>query len=573
MKPETRRRTIVIGLLGISLIVGLVGGYVIAHKTMPDMARGKGSLSATPERTEEPGGMAGMPGMAHPPSGTPPGAVVLPAVQRQLIGVRSTPVTRARLEQTIRAVGSVDYDERKLTQVNLRVSGWIQKVFVDAVGKAVRKGEPLLTLYSPDLLATQDEYLLALRSQEQLGSSPMPEAKQGAAALVASARERLKLWNLTDEQIAALERRGKAEPSMTVYAPSTGIVLKREALPGKYVEPGTMLYELVDLSTVWVHADIYESEIASVRLNQRATVTFEAYREESFQGKVSYIYSLLTPETRTVKVRIELPNPGFKLKPGMYGTVTLSTDAQERLVVPKEAVLDTGLRQLVYLDRGQGVYMPTEVKVGRRSEDAVEILEGLKEGERVVISANFLLDAESKLASTGNMQQMMGQIGMADWQMRGAREAKMEGMPMGEGGVPAPPGRAGAMKDMEGMKGMPGMSSDAAKPVSETRQAGGLTLQFTTAPEIPKPGENALRIKLTDQSGKPVTNANVLFLYTMPMPGMTESKATATHTKDGIYEGKAMLGMGGTWEVTANVTIPGKPPISEKFRVQVSGGM
>jgi Cu(I)/Ag(I) efflux system membrane fusion protein len=268
-----------------------------------------------------------------------------------------------------------------------------------------------------------------------------------------------------------------------------------------------------------------------------------------------------------------LPNPGFKLKPGMYGTVTLSTDAQERLVVPKEAVLDTGLRQLVYLDRGQGVYMPTEVKVGRRSEDAVEILEGLKEGERVVISANFLLDAESKLASTGNMQQMMGQIGMADWQMRGAREAKMEGMPMGEGGVPAPPGRAGAMKDMEGMKGMPGMSSDAAKPVSETRQAGGLTLQFTTAPEIPKPGENALRIKLTDQSGKPVTNANVLFLYTMPMPGMTESKATATHTKDGIYEGKAMLGMGGTWEVTANVTIPGKPPISEKFRVQVSGGM
>ena len=569
MKPETRRKARVSALVALSLAIGLTAGYMLAHKTMPKRAK-----APSVEAMHEMPGMAGM--KSDQPQQSMPaasGAVILSAVQRQLIGVRSAPVTRARLEQTIRAVGSVDYDERKLTQVNLRVSGWIQKVFVDAVGKAVRKGEPLLTLYSPDLLATQDEYLLALRSQEQLTSSPMPEAKQGAAALVASARERLKLWNLTDEQIAALERRGKAEPSMTVYAPSTGIVLKREALPGKYAEPGTMLYELADLSTVWVHADIYEAELAAVRLNQPATVTFEAYRGESFQGKISYIYPSVTSETRTVKVRVELPNRGFKLKPGMYGTVTLSTDAQERLMVPKEAVLDTGVRQLVYLDRGQGVYVPTAVKLGRRSEDAVEILEGLKEGERVVLSANFLLDAESKLASTGNMQQMMGQIGMADWQMRGAREAKMEGMEgmkgmdMGKGGVSAPPGRAGAM---EGMKGM---GSAPAKLVSESRQVAGLSLTLTTLPETPKAGENVLRLKLTDQAGKPVTNAKVLFIYTMPMPGMSETKAHATHSKDGIYEGKAMLGMGGTWEVTANVTIPGKPPISEKFRFTVGGGM
>lgn len=552
MKIETRRRLIVTAAVMLSMVIGLMGGYMLAHKRMPQMT--------TTGKVED---MKGMPGMPIPAA--PSGAVVLPAVQRQLIGVRTTEVKYVPLGQEIRAVGAVTYDERKLTQVNLRVSGWIKKVFVDSVGKDVRKGEPLLTLYSPDLLATQDEYLLALRSQTQLAGSPMAEAKESARAIVASARERLKLWNLTDEQIAALESRGKSEPVITVYAPSSGVVLKREALPGKYVEPGTTLYELADLSTVWIYADVYESQIANVKENQAGIVTFDAYPEENFRGKVQYIYPTLNEATRTIRVRLELPNPRAKLKPGMYGNVTLKTDQQERLVVPKEAVLDTGLRQVVFLDRGEGVYLPTQVKLGRRSENLVEILEGLSEGDRVVTSANFLLDAESKLASAGGMQAMMGQIGMADWQMRGAYEAKMEGMDMGKGGVSAPPGREGAMKDM------PGMSSASAKAFSETRQSGGLTLQLTTVPEVPKAGENILRLKVMDQAGKPVTNANVLFIYTMPMPGMTDSKAPAIY-KDGAYEGKAMLGMGGAWDVTANVTIPGKSPITEKFRVQVAGG-
>jgi Cu(I)/Ag(I) efflux system membrane fusion protein len=332
------------------------------------------------------------------------------------------------LEQEIRTVGTVDYDERAFTQVNLRVSGWIQEVFVNSVGRSVRKGEPLFTLYSPDLLATQDEYLLALKTKSLLAASPLADAKDSAAALVASARERLHLWDLTDEQIAAVERRGKAEPVLTVYAPSTGIVLKREALPGKYVEPGTTLYEVADLSHVWVHADIYESEMAAVKINQPASVTFASYPGETFRARVAYIYPSLNSEARTVRVRLELPNPGLRLKPGMYGTVTLRTDSAKTLVVPKEAVLDTGLRQLVYLDRGQGVYEPAPVKLGRKSQDRVEVLEGIKEGDRVVTSANFLLDAESKLASSGSMQEMMGRIGMADWQMRGAYEKKMEGM-------------------------------------------------------------------------------------------------------------------------------------------------
>jgi hypothetical protein len=191
-------------------------------------------------------------------------------------------------------------------------------------------------------------------------------------------------------------------------------------------------------------------------------------------------------------------------------------------------------------------------------------MEGLKEGDRIVTSANFLLDAESKLASASSMQGMMGRIGMADWQMRGAYEAKMEGMSGMQG--------MKGMKGMKGMTGMPGMAPGSGKAISESRTVAGYVLTLTTLPETPKAGEVLLKLKVADQSGKPVTNAQVLFVYTMPMPGMTESKITAHHTKEGLYEGKAMLGMGGTWVVTANVTIPGKPPVTEKFQFMVAGG-
>jgi len=540
MNNDTSKKWLLVGVAAAGVVAGVVGGYFAAHvgmSDMPGMTTGKGDVKGMDMKAMQ--GMEGMKGMQ-------PGAVVIPAVTRQLIGVRSAPVTYAPLAQEVRAVGTVEYDERKLTKVNLRVSGWIEQVFVNAIGQSVRAGQPLLTLYSPDLLATQDEYLLAVKAQAQLEGSPVAEARQQAAALVSSARERLRLWNLTDEQIAVIERRGKAERVLAVYAPSSGIVLKRQALPGNYVEPGTTLYELADLSTVWINGDIYESEIPSVKLNQPAKVTFEAYPSETFRGKVAYIYPYLNEATRTVRVRMEFPNPHLKLKPGMYGNVVLGVDAGRRLVVPKEAVLDSGLRQLVFLDLGQGVYQPYPVKLGRRSQEYVEVLEGVKEGDRVVTSANFLLDAESKLASAGGMQAMMGQIGMADWQMRGAHEAKMEGMP--------------------------GMKSEPGKPVSETRQVSGFSLTLSTVPDKPKAGENVLRLKLADQAGKPVTNAQVVFAYTMPMPGMMESKAKATHTKDGIYEAKALLGMGGTWVVTANVTLPNYPPISEKFQITVGGG-
>ncbi len=590
MNQLTYKNSFVVGAVALGVIATVTIGFFTVHRMvgdMADMTMGTGVALAAPGHGKnglleqaEGGGvrtsgemgdmkqmdMKGMPmeGMSAAPSG----AVVIPAVMRQLIGVRSAPAGVAVLGQEIRAVGTVGYDERGLTQVTLKTSGWVREVFVDSIGRSVRKGEPLFTFYSPDLLATQDEYLLALRTQDQLAMSPLDEIKTNAASLVVSARERLRLWDVTDAQMATLERRGTAEPVLTVYAPSSGIVLKREALPGKYVEPGTTLYEVADLSTVWISADIYESEVAAVTLNQPASVTFAAYPGETFQGTVSYVSPTLNAEARTVRVRLELPNPGLKLKPGMYGNVTVQTDAVNTLVIPKEAVLDTGLRQLVFLDRGEGAYVPYPVKLGRRSQDDVEVLEGLKEGDRIVTSANFLLDAESKLASASSMQAMMGRIGMGDWQMRGAYEGTMEGME-GMGDMKGMP--MGDMKGMEGMKGMKGMKGPS---VPETREVAGLSFALNTAPENPKAGNVLLKLKLADQAGKPVTNAQVVFVYTMPMPGMTDSKVTARHSKDGLYEGTVLLGMGGTWVVTVNVTVPGRPPIAEKYQFSVAkGGM
>ena len=575
MNQQSYKKNFVIGVMAIGALAGVAASFITAHRVTGEMREMKGMPMEQMDMKEmalSMGGMAGMPGM----SAAPPGAVAIPAVARQLIGVRSAAVAYKTLTQDIRTVGTVGYDERGLTQVTVKTSGWVREVFIDSIGRPVRKGDPLFTLYSPDLLATQDEHLLAVKAQAQLAISPLGDAKANAASLVASTRERLRLWDVTDAQMATLERRGKAEPVLTVYAPSSGIVMKREALPGKYVEPGSTLYEVADLSTVWISADIYESEVAAVKLNQPAAVTFAAYPGETFRGTVSYIYSTLNAEARTVRVRVEMPNPELRLKPGMFGTVTLVTDAARMLVVPKEAVLDTGLRQLVFLDRGQGRYEQASVKLGHRSQDEVEVMEGLNEGDRIVTSANFLLDAESKLTSASSMQAMMGRIGMGDWQMRGAYEGKMEGMDMGDmKGMPM-----GDMKGMEGMQGMkgmenmPGMKMEASNAMTGagTHQAGGLSLTLNTAPQKPTAGNVMLKLKLNDQAGKPVTNAQVVFVYTMPMPGMTDSKAAALHTKDGLYEGTVLFGMGGTWVVTVNVTVPGRPAIAEKYQFSVAGG-
>src|SRR5262245_58181940 len=288
--------------------------------------------------------------------------------QRQMIGVTYGTVEQTTLKKTIRAVGRVDFDERRLADVTFKVSGWVQDLFVDYTGKSGPKGEQLLTLYSPDLATSQEEYLLALRTRDQLAGSSLPEARNGSQGLVEAARRRLLLWDLTPQQLKALEERGTPQTYLTLYAPTSGIVIEKEVVKGMRVEPGMRLYRIADLSTVWLTADIYEYEVPLVREGQEVTISLSYYPGETFSGKITYIYPYLDTQTRTNKVRLEFTNPQGKLKPGMYTNSEIEINLGTTLTVPASAVSQSGLRQLVFVDQGQGVFAPREVRLGVQAD-------------------------------------------------------------------------------------------------------------------------------------------------------------------------------------------------------------
>jgi len=326
-----------------------------------------------------------------------PGTVQISPERQQLIGVKMGTVEMKPLEKVIRTVGRVDYDEKRLVTISPKIGGWIEDLYVDFTGRFVQQGEPLLTLYSPELVSTQEEYLLALRAKKDLIKSPFPEVAGSGNTLVESAKRRLKLWDISDDQIKALEESGQAKKTLTLYSPFSGFVLEKTAYKGMNVMPGMALFKLADLSVVWLYADIYEYELPFIRLGQQATVQLSYLPGETFTGKALYIYPSLDPNTRTAKVRFEFPNPHGKLKPEMYANVEIKVHLGQKLTVPEGAIIDTGIRQLAIIDKGSGYFEPREVKVGAKVDDYYEVIKGLKAGERVVTSANFLIDSESKL--------------------------------------------------------------------------------------------------------------------------------------------------------------------------------
>ncbi len=339
-----------------------------------------------------------------------PGAVMVSTERQQLIGLRTGLVGYRSIERTIRTVGVVEFDERRLADVNIKIDGWIESLLVNFTGELVEKGQPLLTIYSPDLVSTQEEYLQALRAKETLTKSRFPDIASGADTLVNASKRRLQYWDISDEEIATLERTRTPRKTLTLYSPIDGVVIEKMVFRGKKVMPGENLYKVADLSTVWVQGEIYEYEVPAVKLGQQATITLASYPGEVFRGKVSYIYPVLQEKTRTVKVRFEFPNTkDWKLKPQMYANVELKIPLGKRLVVPDEAILDSGTKQLVFIDKGQGTFEPRDVKVGARVDGYTEVLAGLASGERVVTSANFLIDSESQLkAAIGGMGSMPG---------------------------------------------------------------------------------------------------------------------------------------------------------------------
>jgi len=454
------------------------------------------------------------------------GGINVSPEKQQLVGIRTALAEVRPLVKKIRTVGIVTYDETRVAQVFSKVDGWVEKLFVDYIGKLVEKGQPLFTYYSPDLVTTQEEYLLALDAKQRLGSSSIREISAGADSLLESAHRRLALWDISEDQIDELQKSRRPKRSLTLFSPISGFVIKKDVLQGMKVMPDKELYTITDLSTVWVNADIYEFELANVRLGQRATIALSYFPGQTFSGKVTWISPVLEEKTRTTKVRLEFANRDFKLKPEMYANVEIEVDGGKKLAIPDEAVLDSGIRKIVFIDKGEGRYAPAEVKLGGKFDGYYEVLSGLSPGERIIASASFLLDSESRLTEA------MGAM------------AGMPGMDMGETQKKAP----------------------AAATATE-KKAGDLTLSLETQPAKPKLGDNRVRLKIRDAKGNPVLDATVNITSTMTMPGMAPGKAVAKHVKDGVYEATVNLAMAGAWEIGVSVQRPGQKPVQEKFTV------
>jgi Cu(I)/Ag(I) efflux system membrane fusion protein/cobalt-zinc-cadmium efflux system membrane fusion protein len=338
---------------------------------------------------------------AAPPQGGEgaPGQIVIDSVTAQNMGIRTVAVERRNLSRTIRTIGLVTYEEQSQYSVNSKIEGWIDRLHINQTGQMVKKGQPLMEIYSPDLVAAQQEYLLALETSSRLAGSTSGVTAAGAGRLLDAARTRLKYWDISDQQIKELEKSRQVRKTLTLYSPYQGIVTEKPVVEGMRVMSGKELLQISDISKVWVNADIYEYEQAWIKVGLPATVEFSFAPGKPLPGKITYIYPYVEGETRTIKARIELANPGLELKPDMYANVSIEAGAiASVLAIPGNAVLNSGKGQTVFVALGEGRFAPRQVKTGVSDEEGyVQILEGLQEGEQVVTSAQFMLDSESKL--------------------------------------------------------------------------------------------------------------------------------------------------------------------------------
>ena len=377
----------------------------------------------------------------------PMGTVQITPEKQQLIGVKYGQVETGGGSRTIRAVGKVAIDETRIEHVHTKLEGWIDKVSVDFTGKLVKKGDPLLTIYSPEMLASQRELLLAVKAKDMMRDNPLPAAYDQSESLLQAARRRLELWDLSEAQIDQVLKSGEPIKNITLYSPITGYVTERKAFPQLKVMPDTDLYTIVDLSQVWIMADVFEYEAPNIRLGEAARISLQALPGRTFNARIDYLQPQVDPTTRTLKVRLNMENPGLMLKPDMYADVEIRVSLPSNLTVPAEAVLDAGEHKTVFVDRGNGFFEPRQVKTGERDGNRIQILSGLSGGERVVTSGNFMIDSESQMKSAAaGMGGMAGMPGMT------SEPAKPE-MPANQ--PKAPSGKP----DAKGMADMPGMGA------------------------------------------------------------------------------------------------------------------
>lgn len=499
----------------------LVGLWFHYHAAPPLTAVETPSVDSTPQ-----GSLASS--MPTPPMSTEAALVPVQISPQRLqsIGVKTGEVVRKFVEDEILTTGNVAVDETRLAYVQVRFSGYIQKVFADATYQYVRKGQPLFTIYSPDLVATEREYLAAKQNQQQVAQSTVPGVASSATSLLDAAAERLNQWGVPQKEIARLQSSGQVQQELEIDSPVSGYITERNALSSVAVQPEMRLYTLADLSSVWVQAQVFQNDLARIKVGAPATLAVNTYPGRTFSGRVDFVYPQVDMDTRTAKVRVVFSNPGLQLKPGMFVNVSLKIPMGSQLVIPATGVLQSGTREIAFVTRSDGYIEPREVQLGSRVGDNFIVLQGLKAGEQIVTSANFLIDSESQL------QAALGSF------------------------VPPPPG-AGAASAMNAPQANVELSSD---------------------PTPPRKGGNVFRVKLTGASGTPISGAEVSVTFVMPaMPamGMASMRVPVTLSEkgNGLYEGSGELGSGGSWQVTILAKQNGQIIATKQLSVNATGGM
>lgn len=531
MKTRTYQIALASSLAACVALVGALA-YLLLHGA---------HLHATADSVEDPVVARGPAITAHqaPPSspadaGSSPLAPVQLSPQRlQEIGVTTATVSVKNVTDDLNVPGNVDIDEEKLAYVQTRFPGWIQDVYANATYQYVHKGQPLFTIYSPDLVSSEQEYLLAHQNQkafspdEHTGSGMGSMAAQEGGWLLQSAEERLRQFGIPQQAIANLQQTGKVERNIAIDSPVSGYITERNALPNAYVQPDTKLYTVADLSTVWVYANVFQDAVGRLRPGDPAQVTVDAYPGRKFYGRIDQILPQVDPTTRTVRVRLIFRNPSVALKPGMYVTVDIHLALGRQTVIPVSAVLQSGQRTIAFVDHGNGYLEPRSIQAGPQIDSSIVVLGGLKVGEKVVSSANFLIDSEAQLQAA-----------------------------MGGFAPPPPPQNSSA----------------------NGTQAAQVQIELATQPEPPRKGANTVRVKLTGADGKPLAGAQVtvtFFMPAMPAMGMAAVHAVATLTDKGagLYEGPLQLPSGGTYELTVVAQHAGQTLGTKQLSLNATGGM
>jgi len=525
---ENYRRAFLLTLVAFIAVAGVAAWLWWRSAFNPMIRRGQPAVtSETLKPTTEP--TASADGASAPQADTPLAPIQLSPQRMQSIGVKVGTVESKGISDEIRSYGNVQPNERRFAYVQTRFAGWIRQIYADATGDFIEKGQPLFTIYSPDLVSSEREYLLAKKSAAALQQSAVSGVADGAASLITASKSRLLQFDITESDIAKLDQTGEPITDLTVNSPVSGYITEKNALPNMYVQPDTKLYTIADLSEIWVFAQVFQNDAGKIKPGDPAEVTVDAYPGQVFRGKVDYLLPQLDMATRTLPVRLVFANPGLKLRPGMYVNVSLKLPLGQRLIVPDSAIFHSGTKNLIFTYSGDGNIEPHEVELGPHVGDQFVISMGVKAGEQIVTSANFLIDSEAQLSAAAGAF------------------------------MPPPPGAGQA----------------AAMNAQAPTQA---TVELATVPSPPQKGSNTIRIKLTDQAGKPITGAQVnvtFFMAAMPAMGMAAMKTVvqASDKGGGMYEGNGALGSGGTWQVTITAQQNGQTIANKQLSVNATGGM